>query len=66
MDPITIELTREEAIATRFLLAGAGYMPNITPPQRLAAQEALGKVDAALAPPAPADPAPGPAPELGE
>jgi len=61
---VSVEFTREEATTVRFLLAGAPHVQNVTPPQRLAAQDALTKVDAALAPPA--DPAPSPQPELTE
>lgn len=47
----TIELTREEAIALRFMLGGAGHTPGLSPPRKMAAQEVLTKVDAALAQP---------------
>ena len=51
MDKLTIELTKDEAIALRFLCGGASQNPSVSPPQRLAAQEALTKIDAALNPP---------------
>jgi hypothetical protein len=51
MDTIAIEFTREEAITLRFLCGGAAQNQSVTPPARLAAQEALGKIDAALTAP---------------
>lgn len=57
MDTLTIEFSREEAITLRFLCGGAAQNPSVTPPARLAAQEALTKIDAALtAPPVEAPP----------
>jgi hypothetical protein len=51
MDKLTIEFTRDEAITLRFLCGGAAQNASVTPPGRLAAQEALTKIDAALAAP---------------
>lgn len=51
MHKITLELTRDEAVAVRFLLGGAPHNWSMTPLARVFAQEALAKLDAAMAPP---------------
>lgn len=66
MSKITLELTKDEAIVVRFLLGGAHGNPSVTPPQRIAAQEVLSKVDAAIAAAAAPEPEPEQAAEQPE
>jgi hypothetical protein len=66
MDTITLVLNREETTTVRFLLGGAAQNPSVSPPQRIAAQEVLNRVNEAIVAPEPSDPTPGPAPELTE
>jgi len=51
MAKITVEFEKEEARVVRFLLAGAPHMHNVSPPDRLASQDALTKMDAAISGP---------------
>jgi hypothetical protein len=58
MAQITLKLTKDEAIVVRFLLGGAHGNPSVSPPARIAAQEVLTKVDAAIAEAAAPEPEP--------